>query len=293
MSFFKKKLWLVFVLILAVTVIFAALSRMGKNPLSDAVNTVLTPIQSSVAKITQSLDNGFEYLSEMKGYKQKNEELVRENRELTAQLKDIDEYREENERLKRLLKISDDMAGSQTVAARVVAYDDDNWFTYITIDKGEKHGIEVSDAVVTADGLLGQIVEVGYNWAKISTVINPESSAGVRIVRNGEIGIAEGDVKLSKINRCRLGYLISNASVIAGDILETSGLGGIYPPGIKVGKITDVRKDNMGRLDYAEIEPFIDFNNLYEVVVITQWSLQSDMEESEAQQNVDNVENVG
>ncbi|MBQ3037691.1 MAG: rod shape-determining protein MreC [Clostridia bacterium] len=293
MSFFKKKLWLVFVLILAVTVIFAALSRMGKNPLSDAVNTVLTPIQSSVAKITQSLDNGFEYLSEMKGYKQKNEELVRENRELTAQLKDIDEYREENERLKRLLKISDEMAGSQTVAARVVAYDDDNWFTYITIDKGEKHGIEVSDAVVTADGLLGQIVEVGYNWAKISTVINPESSAGVRIVRNGEIGIAEGDVKLSKINRCRLGYLISNASVIAGDILETSGLGGIYPPGIKVGKITDVRKDNMGRLDYAEIEPFIDFNNLYEVVVITQWSLQSDMEESEAQQNVDNVENVG
>lgn len=293
MSFFKKKLWLVFVLILAVTVIFAALSRMGKNPLSDAVNTVLTPIQSSVAKITQSLDNGFEYLSEMKGYKQKNEELVRENRELTAQLKDIDEYREENERLKRLLKISDEMAGSQTVAARVVAYDGDNWFTYITIDKGEKHGIEVSDAVVTADGLLGQIVEVGYNWAKISTVINPESSAGVRIVRNGEIGIAEGDVKLSKINRCRLGYLISNASVIAGDILETSGLGGIYPPGIKVGKITDVRKDNMGRLDYAEIEPFIDFNNLYEVVVITQWSLQSDMEESEAQQNVDNVENVG
>ena len=88
MSFFKKKLWLVFVLILAVTVIFAALSRMGKNPLSDAVNTVLTPIQSSVAKITQSLDNGFEYLSEMKGYKQKNEELVREIRELTAQVKD-------------------------------------------------------------------------------------------------------------------------------------------------------------------------------------------------------------
>jgi len=275
-SFFKKKVWIIFLIILIAAVALAYASKNGGNKLSDAVNFVMTPIQSKLTYVTKSVDNFFSFVGNMKQYEKENQELKIENEKLLAKIKDISEYTEENERLKKLLGISYEMSEYETVAARVVAFDTDNWFSGITIDKGEKNGIKVSDTVITAEGIVGQVSEVGYNWAKISTIINPESSAGVRIVRNGEIGISEGDVKLSKTNKCKLAYLAANASVIAGDILETSGLGGIYPPGLMVGKITEVRKDSMGRLNYAVIEPFIDFDNLYEIIVITKWDFESD-----------------
>lgn len=258
-------------------VICAAISKSGNNAFSNAVNTVLTPVQKVSSKVITPIRESFSYIGKTRKYKEENEELKVKNQYLEAQIKDISEYIDENKRLKELLDISNDMTGYETVAARVVGYEPDNWFSYLTIDKGTKDGIEESDTVITAKGLVGQVAQVGHNWAKISTIINSKSSAGVRIVRNGEIGIVEGDIKLSKTNKCKLGYLVENASVIAGDILETSGLGGIYPPGLMVGKITDVSKDNMGRLDYAVIEPFINFNKLYEVIVIKDWSYDGDI----------------
>lgn len=287
MSFFKKKGWITFIIILVIALACAYISQMGSDPVSNAVNSVLTPIQTQLAKLTNPVKSLFDFIGDIKGIREENERLKSENIQLLSSLKTVEEYKDENERLQKLLAISDEMTQSETVAARVIAYEPDNWFSYVTINKGTASGIEISDAVITAQGLLGQVAEVGKNWAKVSTIINSESSAGVRIVRNGEIGIVEGDTALSKVNKCRLGYLIANASVMSGDILETSGLGGIFPPGLMVGKISDVQKDNMGRLDYAVVEPFVDFHELYEVLVITDWVL--DDENIEEPANVNDI----
>lgn len=273
MSFSKNKIWIAMAVIIALTVILAALSAKGINPISQVVNQVITPVESQTLKVITPLKKVFSYVGKMQEYEAENQRLKKENIKLTSELKDISLYKEENERLRKLLEINDNYE-YDTVAARVVSYETDNWFSYITIDKGTSNGIDISDTVVTADGLLGQVTDVGKNWAKISTVINSESSAGVRITRTGEIGILEGDTALSKSRKSKLGFLMANASIIAGDILETSGLGGIYPPGILIGKVSEISKDNMGRLDYAIIEPFVNFDKLYEVLVITDWSVE-------------------
>ncbi len=271
MSFSKKRVWTSVLIIIIAAIILAYLSRGGKNPVSKAVNYVITPIESKISDVVNPIKNVFSYIGKMSEYEAENNRLRAENIELSSKIKDVSVYKEENERLRKLLDIADSYE-YETVAARVVAYETENWFSYVTLDKGTSSGINVSDTVITSDGLLGQVTDVGPNWSKVSTIINAESSAGVRITRNGEIGIVEGDATLSKSRKCRLGYLTANASIIAGDILKTSGLGGIYPPGISVGKISEISKDNMGRLDYAIIEPFINFDKLYEVVVITDWT---------------------
>lgn len=276
MSVFKKKGFGVFIIIILIALITAYLSHMGNNPVSRTVNAVLTPVETQIAKLFNPIKEYFVSIKEAKEIKKQNSELKAENIELQSKVKSIEEYKRENDRLQKLLSISEEMTESETVAAKVIAYEPDNWFTYITINRGTASGIEISDAVITADGLLGQVADAGKNWAKVSTIINSESSSGVRIVRNGEIGIVEGDSSLSKVQKCKLGYLVANASVMPGDILETSGLGGIYPPGLKVGKIAEVAKDNIGRLDYAVVEPFVNFDELYEVLVITDWTLDSD-----------------
>lgn len=275
MSFFKKKVWLAVLIIAIATVALAYMSRNGTDPVSRTVNYVLTPVESKLSQVITPVRNGISHIGKLEEYAAEIQSLRRENIELNSKLKEVEEYREENDRLRKLLAITDEYENCDTVAARVAGYETDNWFSYITIDKGTSSGIEVSDTVITADGLLGQVTEVGKNWAKVSTIINSENSAGVRITRNGEIGIVEGDTTLSKSKKCKLGYLTANASIIAGDILETSGLGGIYPPGLLVGKISEISKDNMGRLDYAVIEPFADFDKLYEVLVITDWNMKN------------------
>ena len=275
MSFSKKKMWLIVLIILLFTVVLAYLSRNDVNPVSKAVNYVITPIESALSDVIRPVGKVFSYIGKVEEYESENKKLRQENIELNSKIKEIKDYQEENDRLRKLLAITDEYEKCDTVAARVVGYETDNWFSYVTIDKGTSSGINISDTVMTAEGLLGQVADVGDNWAKISTIINSESSAGVRITRNGEIGIVEGDTTLSKSKKCRLGYLMANASIIAGDILKTSGLGGIYPPGIPVGKISEISKDNMGRLDYAVIEPFVNFDKLYEVLVITDWSMQT------------------
>ncbi len=304
MSFFKKKFFLVFVILLVLTVLLAFISKSGNNPVSNAINSVLVPVQSKLSAIVKSFDVFFDSVANTKEYIAENEKLKKDNMELTSKIKTVEEYISENERLKKLLNVSNEQIEYVTVAANVVSYEPDNWFSYITIDRGTNVGIKISDPVITSNGLLGQVSEVGENWAKISTIINSECSVGGRIVRNGEIGIVEGDVKLAKTQKCKLGYLVSNASVIAGDILETSGLGGIYPPGIFIGTITEISKDNMGRLDYAVIEPVVDFDSLYEVLVISDWSFKSyefdspenlgnttDEVINDTQSSVDNVNN--
>ena len=275
MSFSKKKVWLAILVVMILTVVLAYLSRNGVNPVSKTVNYIITPIESKFSQVFNPISDVFSYIGKLEEYEEENQRLNRENIELSSKIKDIKTYQEENDRLRKLLAITDEYDKCETVAARVVGYETDNWFSYVTIDKGTSSGINISDTVITADGLLGQVTDVGSNWSKVSTIINSESSAGVRITRNGEIGIVEGDTTLSKSNRCRLGYLTANASIIAGDILKTSGLGGIYPPGVPVGKITEISKDNMGRLDYAVVEPFINFDKLYEVVVLTEWSMKT------------------
>ena len=273
-------------MIIALTVGVAYISRNKNNPAARVVNFVFTPIESKINQwILNPVSDFFSYVSNMNEFKEENERLKKENQELSAKVKDISEYIAENDRLKKLLEIDNELTEYETVAAKVAAYEPDNWFSYITIDKRTSSGIKKSDPVITSQGLLGQVTDVGKNWAKVSTIINSESSVGVRIVRNGEIGILEGDIKLSKSNKSKLAYLVSSASIIPGDILETSGLGGIYPPGLMVGKITEMQKNNIGQLDYAIVEPFTDFNNLYEVIVITEWSLDSDVYQAEDNYN--------
>lgn len=184
MSSFKKKGIGVFIIIILAALLAAYLSHMGNNPVSRAVNAVLTPVETQILKLFHPVKEYFSSINEAKKIKKQNAELRTENIELKSKVKSIEEYKRENDRLQKLLSISEEMTESETVAAKVIAYEPDNWFAYITINRGTANGIEISDAVITADGLLGQVVDAGKSWAKVSTIINSESSSGVRIVRN-------------------------------------------------------------------------------------------------------------
>ena len=271
MSKFKKRSLIVLACLIAVSAALALIARSGSNPAANLVNTIFSPVQSLAAAVTNPVKDFVTYLAEMKDLKSENEALKSELETLRRESRNQEEYKKENTRLKKLLDLTDDLAACETVPAKIISYEPGNWFHTLMINKGSNHGIEVSDVVMTESGLVGKVTEVGFNWARVSTILDSGNSVGIKLTRTGDVGITEGDAELLKERRFKLDYISKETAVINGDILETSGLGGIYPPGLSVGTVEEIQFDNTGELVKAVICPAVDFDNLYEVVVVTYW----------------------
>ena len=240
----------------------------GSNPVSNAIRSVFAPFQSGFAYITNNIRGTAGFLAESKTYKEENERLMAENNELKRQNRDITHYREENEELKRLLGLQQNIEGYTTVAATVIAYSPNNWYDTIEISKGALSGIKVGNAVITSDGVVGKVTETGPNWSLVSTIIGPDNAMGVKISRTGDVAVVEGDRELYRSSVCKMTFIDKDANLIVGDLLETSGAGGVYPDGLVVGSVREVNADAMGNLNYAVVEPSVDFSRLHGVLVI-------------------------
>lgn len=252
-----------------VTVALAIISKSGDNVVTNVLNTVSTPFQSAFAAIVKPINERIVFYKEAKGYKEENERLIKEITELKIENRDIKSYSEENKRLKNLLDLQGNNANMTTVAASAVSKDYEKWYKGITINKGKNAGIKKGDPVITADGILGMVNEVGANWARVTTIFDAESAVGARFTRTGDIGVVEGDLELSEEGKCKIEYISGTASIMSGDILVSSGVGELYPEGLMIGTVSDVKVDAMGKIEYAVVEPSVDFDNIYEVLVVT------------------------
>lgn len=178
-------------------------------------------------------------------------------------------YITENNRLKSLLDLQERETELQTVAAQIVSRDYDKQYKAVTINKGSSDGIAEGNAVITKDGILGVVQSVGVNWAKVTTIFDVDSAIGAKFTRTGDIGVVEGDAELSEEGKCKIQYISSDASIINGDIVVSSGVGGIYPGGLIIGKVSEVKTDVMGAVEYAVVEPAAKFDEVYEVLAVT------------------------
>lgn len=269
MSVFKNKAVLTGIAVTAAVAVIAVAAKAGDNVISKGVRMVFSPFQSGVAKIASSIEDAREFVWEMRGYKDENERLSAEIYELRKENKSIEEYREENARLRSLLQFQGQMDGYSTVAGQVVSYEPNNWYDTIVINRGTSHGVREGSAVITDKGVVGKVVGCGANWARVSSVLNTDNAIGVRLTRTGEVAVVEGDSALCAEGTCKMSFIDKNASIIMGDLLETSGSGDVYPAGLSVGAVTEVNRDNMGTLQYAVVKPSVDFSSLHEVLIIT------------------------
>lgn len=267
---FKKKSIRIAAIVTAVVLLSVVVAHfIGTNPVSQAVRTVFSPFQSGFAYLTNGIRNTADFLAEAKTYKEENERLVTEINELKKQNRDITNYREENERLMSILGLSNSLDGYTSVAATVIAYSSNNWYDTIEINRGALSGVSVGNAVITPDGVVGKVIEVGPTWSVVSAVLSPDSALGVKISRTGDVAVVEGDNELYMQSFCKMTFIDKGSNLIVGDLLETSGAGGVYPAGLNVGAVREISADAMGNLNYAIVEPAVDFSRLYEVLVIT------------------------
>lgn len=269
MSFFNKKTGIAVGAVLAAAALSAVLSHFtGSNPIGNGVRAVCTPFINGASSVVHFFEEQITFVFEAQGYKEENERLSAENMELKKKNKETAAYQEEVDRLNELLGLQASTTDYSTVAARVTGYSQNNMYDRLMLNKGTSDGVNIGNTVISPDGVVGIISEVGANWSWVDTIIAPKNATGIIVSRTGNIGVIEGDADFCSERLCKLTFIDNNASIIVGDILETAGTSGIYPPGLSIGTIRDISADNMGKVNYATVEPKVNFEKLYEVLII-------------------------
>lgn len=270
-NFFRSKFFIILAIITVVILILMAVSTVQgekANFAKDAALTIVSPIEGVFSSIGEATDNFFGRFRSNASYRTENEALKAEIQKLEEETRDFYEVRNENARLLGLLSLKENHPEYNMVGARVVAKDPGTFYSVFKIDKGTNAGIHKNDVVLTDKGLVGYIYEVGTNWSTVLSIIDTKSTLGAIIERTGDTAMIEGGITLMNEGKCHLFYLSKDAEVAEGDFLETSGLGGIYPEGLYIGKIKSLSVDAQGLYYEATVEPAVDFSRISEVMVI-------------------------
>ncbi|MBO5364757.1 MAG: rod shape-determining protein MreC [Clostridia bacterium] len=292
-------LLIVATLVIAVLIgIFGAVaSRETASIAENAVGAAAEPGQAATSGIGGWFRNIFTYFGSVKALRTENEALKKANVELDKQVRDMMGLEAENDSLRMMLDLAKIESKLDLVATQVIAKNPSNWYSSFTINKGTDDGIEKNQPVFTANcELIGQVYKVGSSWAEVITILDPDSGVGSMISRTKDIGVLEGDSSLRLRGLCRLGYLSRDAEIAVGDYVETSGMGGIYPKGLLVGKVTEISEDNATMSKYATVEPIADIGKVTEVFVLKSYTEELkpitvlDEEEQEEDKNEDTEE---
>ncbi len=272
-NFIKKKF--IPILIVFSVVIFVAMGistatkENGKASLpSDAIGIVLSPVQGAFSWVIGNFVSAGEYVHAMVTSVEENKLLKSQIVQLETMARDSEEYKNENERLRSLLEFKEKEQNYQTIGAEVIAKEPGNWFQIFTINRGTMDGIEQGCAVINSQGLIGYIFEIGTTWAKVATIIDVDTNVGALLTKTGEQAVIEGDMELSREGLCKMVYIPKNASIMIGDSVETSGLGGVYPKGLFIGRIKEINTQQGELYKEVVVEPAVDFQRIREVLVV-------------------------
>lgn len=244
-------------------------SRASAN-LKVAVSSLFLPL-FGLAGSSQALADKSSFALLSRGELIRQLELHQKTNQLSQiHLRQADEWKRENDRLRDYLGLPRQVAGRLKLA-RVVSRDPVNWWRSIKIDLGSRDGVATNAPVVTAEGLVGRVSEVSFAQSQVVLVGDPDCRVSVLVgdEKNREQGvIAPASSSPLDSSLVELSFLSRNAKLVAGQTVVTSGLGGVFPKGIVVGQIADFRSVGYGLYKEALVRLGVRMNRLEEVVVM-------------------------
>jgi rod shape-determining protein MreC len=248
--------------------ISAAGGRSDFPLLRSLLVNILMPADSFFSSIGNAVNQAGRMIGSIMYVYEENEAFRKEIADLRRANTDAGEIWAENERLRELLNFKRSQQRYILLPAKVVGFNPGGIEGSILVDRGQKDGIEREMPVVTAEGLVGSVVQVYRSSARVQLILHPDSSVGGIVQRSASrvSGIVSGNA--STPYTPNLINLARDADVVIGDTILTSGFGSIYPKGIVIGVVSNVVNAEGGLLKYAVIEPTVNFTRMEEVMII-------------------------
>ncbi len=270
MKFFKSK---VFIICLIAAIVLALVPTLiaafgGTDLLRAALGTVSKPFTMCASGIANAFNGFVEVFTQYDALKEENEELKEQLKEYEDKEYNEALLKEQNNWLKEYLNLHNEQPSFVLKDAQVISREAGNYSTVLTLNKGSVHGVKLKMPVLTGDGLVGRVSEVGLDWCKISTVVEASSSIRVYTDRGSVEGVVEGDAALRLEGLCKMDILYSDSNIQIGDRVYTAGgseedkKSSQYPSGLLIGSVSSIDVDDTTGKMVAEITPAVDFKNL-------------------------------
>ena len=264
----KKNGFLGIIITIAILVLIVIFSNKESNTsfFENIANKLVMPIQNGLTYVKNKLSGNSTFFSDINNLKIENKELQDKNSQLEQSLRELENIKTENETLKEYLGLTEKYGKYKTIPGYVINKDISNYSKMIVINVGKDDGVEENMTVIADEGLVGHVVSVTKNTAKVMTIIDTSSSISCLMSTNKDSIVCKGT--LGNNSELKAIYIPTDADLIQGDSVDTSGLGGIYPKGIHVGNIKKIVSTKNITDRYAVIDTAVDFNKINTVLVI-------------------------
>jgi rod shape-determining protein MreC len=258
----NRALFFTLTIIIALGLIIA--SRAGVlTPIENILATPLNAIGGFFNRIALSLSLGVGDLADIQSLQQRNAELEEALARFQAELVELREVNNDYQRLAEILEYTTNIANQEFVTADVIGVDQSSTLRTISVNRGTRDGIAVGMPVITPQGLVGRVTEVSANASRVRLITDLSSFVSARLLGTRAQGTVQGQVSGNLI----MTYIPLGEGVRVGDIVQTSGLGGNFPPDLPIGQVTSV--DQTELYQEAQIRSLISFDTLEIVLIIT------------------------
>ena len=260
-------------IITLVILIAASVLSLGENSvIPSAVNAFTNGLFSVTASVAASADT-----ASYDDLKTENEKLRHENAELREQLADYYDVKQENAKLWKYYDLKKQNPSYKIQPAAVIMRDANDDFYSFTLDIGTSSGVSVNNPVITENGLAGWVYKADLTTCKVKTILSPDTKAGAVDKQSNDSGIISGSASLSDNNLTSLTKLEENNKIKQGDMIVTSGTGGIYPGNLIIGKVKEIKFNSYDASRYAVVEPYEDIRRITSAAVITDFDTKGEV----------------
>lgn len=232
------------------------------------------PLQRVGDAIASPFEAVGDWVSDLGISRDEMDELKAQNDELRARLAELEEARQENERLRELVEFAEERKLTK-VGARVIGRPTSSWEGVITIDRGSTDGIEPGMPVLGAQGLVGQVFEVSDHAARVRLITDQHSGVAAMVQSTRVTGVAQGTIE----GQLTLDFVSAETTPVVGDVIITSGLGGVYPKGLVIGDVTVVDERRGELFPRITVVSRVPIDRIEEVLVLVGPVVEADSEE--------------
>ncbi|HDK7159746.1 TPA: rod shape-determining protein MreC [Clostridium botulinum] len=271
MKFFKNKLT-VTIIVLSVTFLVLITQSAERSKISfveSGIGTVVNPVQGVFYKVNKKIRNSIGFVLNIPDVKKENVELKSKNSKLESQLVEYKSLKDENERLRKMLNFKNQHSEFNYVGADIIGKSGGNYLDEFTINKGSNDGVFKGMIAITNEGLVGQVIATGGSWAKVQSLSNENLAVSAMVDSTKEnSGVVKGFKDSQNNILAKLYFLPIDSKIKEKDIILTSGLGAMYPKGIRIGEVKSIEVDKGKVMKNAIIKPYVDLRKIEEVFIV-------------------------
>ena len=265
----SKYLLFILTILCVGTIVITFNTSLFTGPLNSFAGVFVVPFQKGITTVGSFLQDTTERLSSITKLLEENEKLKEQINELTVTNTNLEQEKYELTELRNLYELDSQYEGYKKTGARIIAKDAGNWYHSFVIDKGSDDGIQTDMNVIAGGGLVGRVIDVGPDWAKVQSIIADNAAVSGMVLSSSDNLIVSGDLELYRQGYIGFSKLVDDADKVSiGDKVVTSNISDKYLPGILIGYISTIDDDSNNLTKSGRLTPAVDFEHMNEVLVL-------------------------